>query len=334
VSLPVSIVIPVHNGRELLEKLLDSIARQTVAPLEVIVVDNGSSDGAAEMASRAGARVIPMGRNTGFATAVNRGILAARGEGIAIINSDVELDSRWLEALWGGAGTRGVDFATGKILQAGAEDVLDGSFDLICRGGCSWRAGAGKAASILAGTHESIQFCSATAAIYHSKLFRDVGLFEESFESYLEDVDFGLRCASARRTGGYFPDAVCRHWGSATFGRWSPRVVRLIARNQVLLLARHYPSQLIRRWLWPILVSQGLWGALAVRHGCGIAWLRGKVEGVNRFRELRKSAPVAGPAATVASTIMDSERDIWRLQSAAGFDTYWKLYFRLTGVPK
>jgi GT2 family glycosyltransferase len=331
VSVPVSIVIPVHNGRELVEKLLDSIRRQTVAPLEVIVVDNGSSDGAPESARCSGARVIAMGQNTGFATAVNRGIREAKGEGIAVINSDVVLDSRWLQALWEGASGSATAFATGKILEAGSDDTLDGSFDLICRGGCSWRAGAGRLASSLPETPMPIQFCSATAAIYHSELFRQVGMFEESFESYLEDVDFGLRCAAAGHKGGYFPEAICRHHGSATFGRWNPRVVRLIARNQVLLIARHYPRELIGRWLWAILIAHGLWAGLAIRHGCGMAWLRGKVEALWRFGAART---VASPSSSLESIIADSERQIHRLQSEGGFDTYWKLYFRLAGTLK
>ena len=329
-NVPVSIVIPVYNGRELLEKLLDSIVRQTAAPLEIIVVDNGSSDGAPEAARRAGARVIAMGRNTGFASAVNRGIREAKGEGIALINSDVELDSRWLEVLWGSATRSGADFATGNILRTGSDQMLDGSYDLICRGACSWRAGAGRPVSTLAGQPERIQFCSATAALYKADLFRTVGLFEESFESYLEDVDFGLRCLSGC-TGAYFPEAICFHRGSATFGSWDPRVVRLIARNQVFIIARHYPRELIRRWLWPILVAQALWGGLALRHGCGIAWLRGKIEAIGKFAAVRRTA---FPSPGLAPAILESERDIHRLQSQSGFDAYWRCYFRLAGHPK
>jgi len=325
VTVPVSIVIPVHNGSELLRKLLFSIDRQTVEPLEVIVVDNGSTDSAPEVAARTGARLLAMGRNAGFAAAVNRGIQAAKGEGIALVNSDVELDSRWLETLWGCVGEYG--FATGRILEAGSRETLDGAYDLLCRGGCAWRAGAGRPPSALPAP-ERIRFCSATAVIYRASVFRTVGLFEEAFDSYLEDVDFSLRCAAAGVAGWYSPAALCWHHGSATFGRWSPRVVRLIARNQLFLIARHYPWALILRWLWPILVAQSLWGGLAIRHGCGFAWLRGKIEGLFRFAAVRRGiAYTAGLAAIIA----ESERQIHLLQSRTGFDAYWKLYFRLAG---
>jgi GT2 family glycosyltransferase len=330
VNVPVSIVIPVHNGRELLEKLLTSIAGQSATPLEVIVVDDGSADGAAGYALSAGARVIAMGGNCGFAAAVNRGIQEAKGESIALINSDVELDSRWLETLWGSG--RAADFATGKILQTGSDHILDGSYDLICRGGCSWRAGAGRPAATVPDVVSSIRFCSATAALFKAELFRKAGLFEELFESYLEDVDFGLRCIAAERKGTYSPGAICWHQGSATLGRWNARVVRLISRNQVFLIARHYPAKLIRRWFWHIVVAHVLWGALAVRHGCGGAWIRGKVEGLRRFRAVRTAA--GSPSGNLAPAIVDSEREIYRLQSELGFDAYWQLYFRLTGSPR
>jgi GT2 family glycosyltransferase len=331
VSVPVSIVIPVHNQRALLERLLHSIEQQTAPPLEIIVVDNDSSDGAAESAHRAGASVIPMRRNAGFAAAVNRGIREAKGDSVAVINSDVVLDCGWLDILWSGVRETGSDFATGKILQEGSPEILDGSYDLICRGACPWRAGAGRPASSLPDCVESIRLCSATAAIYRSDLFTRIGLFEESFESYLEDVDFGLRCASAGCKGSYVPRAISWHRGSATFGRWHPEVVRRIARNQLLLVARNYPGQLIRRWLWPIIVAQLLWGMLALRHGRGLAWLSGKIEGLRRFAGARRESR---QSLQLGEIIAESELRIAHLQSASGFDLYWKVYFGLTRTDK
>ncbi len=327
---PVSIVIPVHNGSEMLRQLLFSISRQTLQPLEVIVVDNGSTDDAPEVAARMGARILAMGRNAGFAAAVNRGIERAKGEGIALINCDVELDSRWLEVLWDRASAGG--FATGKILQAGSADTLDGTldgcYDLVSRGGCAWRAGAGRPATTMP-SPQLISFCSATAALYHASVFRKVGRFAEEFDSYLEDVDFGMRCAQADIQGWYLPDALCRHHGSATFGRWSPQVVRLIARNQLFLIARHYPRALIFRWWWPILVAQSLWGGVALRHGCGLSWLRGKFEGLLRFGAIRRATAQANGLEKV---IAESEREIFAIQSRDGFDAYWRIYFKLAGT--
>src|SRR6185436_12218966 len=127
-----------------------------------------------------------------------------------------------------------------------------------------------------------------TAALFRAELFRKAGLLDESFESYLEDVDFGLRCSALGLEGSYIPQAVAWHRGSASLGRWHSKTVRLISRNQVLLLARHYPRRLLVRAAWPILVAQLLWGVVALRHGCGFAWLRGKLQGLKEFSEWRQ----------------------------------------------
>jgi GT2 family glycosyltransferase len=78
-----------------------------------------------------------------------------------------------------------------------------------------------------------------TAVLLRAEVFRRVGMLEARFESYLEDVDFGLRCAACGLPGIYVPGAVAWHRGSATLGRWHPEIVRRMARNQLVLVARH-----------------------------------------------------------------------------------------------
>jgi len=82
----------------------------------------------------------------------------------------------------------------------------------------------------------------------------------------------GFRAAlrHSRFSGAYVPDAVACHAGSATLGLWSKETVRLIARNQVLLVAKHYPARYLWRYGWPILAGQSLWGLL--HSGMAVAW--------------------------------------------------------------
>jgi GT2 family glycosyltransferase len=331
----ISAIVPVWNGRELLERLLATLEAQTRRADEVIVVDNGSTDGAPEMAAGRGARVIRMGRNAGFAAAVNRGIRESRGEWIAVLNSDVELAPEYFEVL----AARDAWFATGKILVAEGplgplpngrgSGTIDGTFDLLCRGGCAWRVGSGRADGPLFSTARPIYSPPWTAVLFRGEVFRRAGYLEESFESYLEDVDFGLRCAALGLQGVYEPRAVAWHRGSATLGRWHRKTVRLIARNQVLLLARHYPRKLVFRCWWHILAGQLLWGAVALRHGGGLAWLRGKWQGLRSYSTARRDTGPFDPE--VLERLRENEREIREFQAAAGFDLYWRLYFLLTG---
>jgi hypothetical protein len=218
-------------------------------------------------------------------------------------------------------------FATGKILAEGSSHHIDATFDALCRGGAAWRVGNGRADGPAFSLACPIWSAPWTAAVFRAELFPQVGLLEESFESYLEDVDFGLRCAVRGLAGQYVPEALAWHRGSATLGRWHPETVRRMARNQVLLLARHYPRRLLVRWVWPIFVAQFLWGALAFRHGAGLAWLRGEWQGFRRFFATR-GQPLD---AKVLSGVLRTNEDLIRsVQASTGFDLYWRVYFLLT----
>jgi len=321
----VSVVVPSWNGSALLERLLSDLAAQDLRPEEIIVVDNGSTDNSVTIANSAGAKVLQLTSNLGFSRAVNSGIEACGSEWIAVLNNDVRLERSWLSRLIEEASTAAAWFATGKLLSAADNSKLDGTFDAICRGACAWRCGHGRPDSPIWNQRCAIRFAPFTASIFRSDLFRKVGMLDEDFESYLEDIDFGLRCSIQGLFGIYVPGAVAYHQGSATLGRWHPETVRNIARNQVLMVAKHYPAKWIFRSGWAVLAAQSLWGAIAVRHGAGLAYLKGKLEGLSRFRKARRCGPLA-----VWQILEESEGQIRDLQTLAGFDLYWKAYFALT----
>lgn len=325
---PVTVIVPVWNRRDLLERLLSGLRAQSFPIAEVLVVDDGSEDDAADLAASRGARVVRMGAQRGFASAVNRGIRESRTPLVAIVNSDVELAPDWLEKL-AAAMAPEVWFATGRILQAAAPDRIDGTYDAVCRGGAAWRVGHGSIDGPAFREGKRISAAPMTAALFRLELFDKTGLLDERFESYLEDVDFGLRCAQAGCAGWYVPEAVAWHQGSATLGRWHPETVRHIARNQVFLVAKHYSGKMLLLYAWPIIVAQGLWGMVAITHGRGWSWLRGKMEGFGRWRELRPRAPV-GSSEVLREVLREGEREICRVQRECGRDSYWTLYFFLT----
>ena len=106
-----------------------------------------------------------------------------------------------------------------------------------------------------------------------------------------------------------------------TILKWAPREPHRIL-NQLLLIARHYDRRLARKWFWPILTGQLLWGALALRHGTALAWLQGKRDG---FRQFYWSTQ---PSHDIQRVIEASEAEIRRRAS----DFYWDCYFGLNGV--
>ena len=331
-KLRVAVVIPVYNRRDLLIRLLERLAASTYPIEQIVVVDNGSQDGAAEAAEQRGAMVIRMGSNAGFARAVNRGIAECRTEAIALVNSDVEPEPDWLEKLAIALEPPDVWFATGKILSAQDHARIDGAYDRVCRGGTAWRVGHARLDSPVFSTRQTIWSASATCALYKTELFRLLGTFDERLESYLEDVDFSLRCARAGLSGIYLPEAVAYHVGSASLGRWHPQTVWRIARNQVCLLAKHYPSRLLIRYFWSIVVAQGLWVLVACRHGRSWAAIRGKLSGLRQFRRFRALHwTQKEPEDRLRDILSQGEREIRLIQQKTGFDLYWRMYFLLTG---
>ena len=131
----VAVVIPNYDGARWLPGVLASVAAQTVAPAEVLVVDDGSSDDSAAIAERfAGVRVLRLGRNGGFARAANAGIAAVGAEAVALVNTDVVLDPDWLERA--AAALRAGDGAVAtKLLDLDDPGVLYSAGDVLRRDG-------------------------------------------------------------------------------------------------------------------------------------------------------------------------------------------------------
>ena len=311
---------------------MGSLRAQTYPIAEVLVVDNGSEDGAPEAAEALGAHVVRMGKNAGFSRAVNRGIQECKSGWLALVNSDVELAPTWLELLMAAAAPPGVWFAVGKILSAAHHELIDGTYDTLSRGACAWRVGHGRADDAEFSKGTVISFAAGTASLFRAELFQGAGTLDESFESYLEDVEFGLRCACLGFRGRYVPEAVAYHVGSAALGKWHSETVRRIARNQVFLVAKYYPLRLLFRLAWPVIVGQTLWGVVAMRHGKFVAFLRGKLEGVMGFATQRRNSLVKRiEPVQLLQILQASEKEIRDIQRRTGFDWYWRVYFALTG---
>jgi GT2 family glycosyltransferase len=327
----VAAVVPHWNRRDLLQTLLANLRQQTRPFDEIIVVDNGSGDDSAAVAERAGARVVRLASNLGFAAAVNRGIEATHADWIAILNNDVTLAPGWLATLLAAVASEDAWFATGKTLMAGDPSRIDGTFDAISRGACAYRCGSGKPDEPSWNQQRRIRMAPMTAALFQRRLFEEIGSLDESFESYLEDVDFGIRCALRERWGLYVPSATAGHLGSSTWGQWNNYSVRLIARNQLLLTAKHFHG--LPRW--PIVAGQLLWGILALCHGCAGAYLQGKMSGMRIARTLPRQRPASGNSEAVIdfeAFVRESEQTILEIQRQTGFDRYWRAYFCLLGL--
>ncbi len=257
-----SVVVPNFNGRRWLPGCLDSLAAQTLAPTEVVVVDNGSSDGSAAMASgRPGVRVVELGRNLGFAAAANRGIGSVETESVALVNTDVVLAADWLERMEAALGSApDVGAVACKMVDLEDPSVLYDAGDVLRRDGVCEQRGRFERDDGSFDEPGEVFAASAGAALYRRGAVLDVGGFDERFFLYLEDVDLGLRLRLAGWRCRYEP-AVARHAGEGSAPADGPTAWTWVERNTLLLAAKAFPL----RWAPQVLYRQAGWAWHALR---------------------------------------------------------------------
>jgi GT2 family glycosyltransferase len=266
----ISVIIVNWNRRELLRACLRSLAGQTGVDFETIVVDNGSTDGSAELAeTEFGARMIRNAENRGYCAANNQGMAAARGEFIALLNNDAEAAPGWLAALVRACSKRDdIGMAASKILMWEDPRRIDKAGHLIFPDGQNRGRGTGALDRGQFDREEEVLWPDGCAAIYRKKMLDGIGGFDEDFFAYGDDAELGLRARIAGWRCLYTPEAVVRHHRGATLGKDSAWRLELIERNRVLLAVKLFPWSLL--WLNPVFSLARLTaGLLAAHRGTG-----------------------------------------------------------------
>jgi GT2 family glycosyltransferase len=266
---PVTAVILNYNGRALLEIILPSLATQHYPNMSTVVVDNGSVDDSLEyLAERwPDIEVIAIPDNVGVAAALNRGVRAASGEFVALLNNDLELEPDWLREMVAGL-TRHPEAASVACKLRSYHDRarIDGTGDVLTRWLACFPRGRGELDERQFEKEEETLTATAGAALYRLSAFAEVGLFDESFWAYFEDVDWGLRAQLAGLRSWYVPNAVAYHMGGATTGGdRDPFYAVLHERNRIGLMIKDLPLSVLRRNARVILIDQTLSLVYAVR---------------------------------------------------------------------
>lgn len=247
---PVTVVIVNWNGGDWLARCLEHLSRQSQAPAEILVMDNGSVDGSAEFAqSIGGVTVRRLGSNLGFAAAINRALPDCRTEFVALLNPDALPAPDWLAALLSAARAHPEVAAFGsRQLAYGRPGMLDGIGDVYHISGLVWRHGHGRPETSQDRVGREIFSPCAGAALYRREALLAVGGFDEDYFCYVEDVDLGFRLRLAGLTSEYVPQALVRHVGSAfSGGRHSDFAVYHGHRNLVWTYVKNMPGLLF--WL-------------------------------------------------------------------------------------
>lgn len=240
----VSIVIPNYNGIKYVETCLDALKKQTMKDVEILVIDNGSTDGSLELVQEKYPEValVSMGTNTGFCGAVNEGIRRSQSPYVLLLNNDTQAAPTFVEELYGAIERDEQIFScSAKMLQYHDRSRIDDAGDYYCALGWAYARGKGAPAEKY-DRADDIFFSCAGAAIYRKSILDQIGSFDENHFAYLEDADIGYRARIYGYRNRYVPQAVVYHVGSASSGSvYNLFKTRHSSRNSIYLIYKNMP---------------------------------------------------------------------------------------------
>lgn len=291
-----SVIVPSLNGAHLLPACLDSLARQSYSNLEVIVADGASRDRTQQLLAQQypSVRLIALRTNLGFTGNVNAGLRGARGEVLCLLNNDAQADVDWVAACVDTLVSRPeLGSVASKVLYVDGS-TINSAGDLLRRDGSACQRGNGLPDGPQWDRSAQVFGAMGGAAAYRKAMLQDVGLLDEQFFMYLEDLDLAFRAQLRGWSCQYEPHARVTHIGGASGGGSLESFYN--GRNLIRLWAKDLPAGLVSRMLPSVLryQSERARKALAAWRGAAArATLRGQLVGMAELpRHLADRPPV------------------------------------------
>jgi len=280
-----SVIIPHWNGLEHLDVCLNALRRQTFAAHEVILVDNGSTDGSQRYVREhfPEVRLIELAENRGFTGACNEGYAKSRGEFVCLLNNDTEADAGWLEAIVTAFDHNPrVGAVATKMLLFDQRDHFHSAGDYYRVDGIPGNRGVWQRDTGQYDRQEPMFSACGGAAAYRRTMLQEIGFLDDAFFFSCEDVDLGWRAQLAGWEVLYVPEAVVYHklkasGGSGATGSYHD------GRNFLYVIWKNYPAGLLRAHAGDILRAQWRISREALRAWRGAAArakLRGQLAGL------------------------------------------------------
>ena len=291
----VSVIIPNYNGENFIANCLDSLMVQSFSAfgqLEIIVVDDCSTDNSVEIIKTyQNVRLLENPVNSGFDKSVNQGILASSGKYCLLLNNDVVVDRDFVKYLYLHIDDNPQVFSVNsKMVRYYERDKLDDTGDFYNLLGWGYKRGDGQSVNAYNKPTAIFSTC-AGAGIYRRSVLAELGLFDEAFFAYMEDIDMSYRGLINGYQNCYEPKAICYHIGSATTAegqKYSPFKVQISARNNIYVVYKNMPLiQLLVNspfLLLGFLIKYGLF----LKRGYGRDYAAGIKEGLKNHKKITK----------------------------------------------
>ena len=289
----VSIVTPNYNGEKFLKTFFESLNNDSELIGEVIIVDNGSTDGSREFIKGNSfnfpVKLIENKENLGFSPAVNQGIMESECEYIFSLNNDTEIRKGSIRAMADLMSSDDSIFSVqAKMLQYDNKELVDDVGDEYNLLGWTKKTGENHKSTEFTEVRDIFSAC-AGAAMYRKSLLDEIGMFDDNFFAYMEDVDLAIRSKISGYRNLLCPDAVVYHIGSATSGsRYNEFKVRLAARNNVWVVHKNLPIPMkIVNFIF-LFLGFLIKYLFFVRKGFGPIYLAGIREGLSTRGKIQK----------------------------------------------
>ena len=286
----ISIIVVNWNGRKLLQDCLGSLAAQDYPDLEIIFVDNGSTDASIQFVRTTfpKVRIIELSTNEGFAGGNSQGLKLASGEFIALVNNDARVEVHWLSSLVQPMlKDPTVGICASKLLFADSAQI-NSAADGLTTGAIGFNRGLAENAGAFRKPEFVFGACGA-AVLYRRSMLDEIGFLDEDFFLYDEDTDLNFRAQLAGWKCVYVPSAVAYHKGNATAGRLSDTHVYYHTRNLEFVWIKNMPLGLMLRFAHHKLLQEiGSFCYLCLRHGKWRPYFRAKIDAMKMLPKIWK----------------------------------------------
>jgi GT2 family glycosyltransferase len=288
----VSVIILNFNGASLLEECISSVEKTVYAPLEIVVVDNNSTDGSLELlTSFPAVKVIRNKKNYGYAEGNNIGISQSNGKYFVTLNNDVTIEPDWLNkpvALL--EENERIGAISCRQMSYHDKTRIDGLFHFFKPDLTLIPLGEGRLPDEdpryrMTGRVFSV---NGGSAVIRRKMFDEVGRFDARFFAYLDEVDLCMRAFLHGWWSVYVPEAVVYHKGSVSFKKTGVRKYFYRERNRFWFLYKYFPVSFIIKHLLPVVIMElRVVRVMCIKFFKPGWYLKARIEAIRGFREYR-----------------------------------------------
>lgn len=252
-----SIIVLNHNAGDLVVNCIDSILKTIDYDIEVILVDNSSSDGSHKVCKEKFPKIklIENAENLGYCVGNNIGINHAKGEFIVILNPDTIVEPNWLVELFKAYSKYGDGLYQPKLLTLNKKNIINSAGNMLHIFGFGYSRGKNEVDGGQYDNDEEIGYASGACIFTSTSVLKKIGLFDPFLFVYHDDLDLGWRAAQIGIKSYYIPTAVVYHVGSYHY-KWSPSKFYMLEKNRLYCVLTHYSRKTLYKMLPSLIIIE------------------------------------------------------------------------------